>query len=122
MELNTVGIVPVGRKVQSKEAVPVQSHDIVLRNQTPKTFARHLDNGIQLLEINNQSLTISGSESVISKIDNIRKLYGKGRGLLHVTSGKTVDDNTNSHASLDNPTISLDPLDNSYSERYQNII
>jgi hypothetical protein len=118
MELNTVGIVPVGRKVQSKEAVPVQLRNIVLRNQTPKTFTRHLDNSIQLLEINNQSLTISGSESAISKIDNIQKSYSKGCGLLYITSGKTVDNNTNSHASLDNPTISLDPLDNSYSERY----
>jgi hypothetical protein len=53
MELNIVGIVSIKRKVQSKEAVPVQLRNIVLRNQTPKTFARYLDNGIQLLEINN---------------------------------------------------------------------
>jgi hypothetical protein len=96
--------------------VPVQLRNIVLRNQTPKTFTRHLDNSIQLLEINNQSLTISGSESVILKIDNIQKLYSKGYSLLYITSGKTVDNNTNSYTSLDNPTILLDPLDNSYSE------
>jgi hypothetical protein len=53
MELNTVEIVPIRRKVQSKEAVPVQSRDIVLRNQTPKTFTRYLNNSIQLLKINN---------------------------------------------------------------------
>jgi hypothetical protein len=71
IELNTVGIVSIKRKVQLKEAVPVQLYNIILRNQTPKTFTRHLDNSIQLLEINNQSLTISGSKSVISKINNI---------------------------------------------------
>ena len=53
MELNTVGIVPIRQKVQLKEAVPVQLYNIVLRNQTPKTFTRYLDNSIQLLEINN---------------------------------------------------------------------
>ena len=116
IELNTVGIVSIGRKVQLKEAVPVQLYNIVLRNQTPKTFTRYLDNSIQLLEINNQSLTVSGSESVISKINNIQKLYSKGYSLLYITSGKTVDNNTNSYTLLDNPTILLDPLDNSYSE------
>jgi RNase H-like domain found in reverse transcriptase/Integrase zinc binding domain len=121
MELNAVGIVPVGRKIRTKEVVPVQSRDIILRNQTPKTFTGHLDSGIQLLEINNQSLTASGSESATSKNDKIRKSHGKGRGLLHVTAGKTVNDNTNSHASLNDPAVSLDPLDDSYSERYQNI-
>jgi hypothetical protein len=118
MELNAVGIVPVGRKIRTKEVVPVQSRDIILRNQTPKTFTGHLDSGIQLLEINNQSLTASGSESATSKNDKIRKSHGKGRGLLHVTAGKTVNDNTNSHASLNNPTVLLDPLNNSYSEQY----
>jgi hypothetical protein len=75
-----------------------------------------LDNSIQLLEINNQSLTISGSESVISKINNIQKLYSKGYSLLYITSGKIVDNNTNSYTLLNNPTILLDPLDNSYSK------
>jgi hypothetical protein len=75
-----------------------------------------LNNGIQLLEINNQSLTISGSKSVILKIDNIQKLYSKGYSLLYITSGKIVDNNTNSYILFNNPTILLDPLDNSYSE------
>jgi hypothetical protein len=116
IELNIVRIVPIRQKVQLKEAVPVQLYNIVLRNQTLKTFTRYLDNSIQLLEINNQSLTISGSESVILKINNIRKLYSKGYSLLYITSGKTIENNTNSYTLFNNPTILLDPLDNSYFE------
>jgi hypothetical protein len=114
MELNAVGIVPVGQKHWTKRADGTQSKEIVLRDRVPRGLIGYQNSTNRLLEVNSGSFSQSGSDLEPLEKDDSRKSRDDGRSRDHVTADKTHD----SHIE---PTNSLDPLDDSYSERSQTI-